>query len=395
MTGVAFTRSLTVSDRGYFALLTLFPAILFQVIALGAPSAVAFFGANEDGARHARGHSILKLVGLQALACLAVHVVLLLAYLPHAPTSIYPAALLSLVISPLALAIEYGIAALQATRRYDLVSICRPISTIASAPAALAAWALFPGDLLDAVGAITFGLALGCAVTAYLGVSSYASLLSGRATRGTSISKILSYGIRSYVASLYPIDAFRIDQLLLAAWTTPASLATYAVASSFTNFPRFLAQSVGYVALPLVAASQFAQRGRVQLRIVLAVAGPILLLSVPIFVLMPALVELFFGSAYRSAAEPGRLLLLAAILLAVRRIAVEALKGSARMGLAIAAEIATWVVLGLVSRGLVTTSGINGMALSLVTAYFVGILVIVALNQIMPAKSHDRSDSSL
>jgi hypothetical protein len=104
MTGVAFTRSLTVSDRGYFALLTLFPAILFQVIALGAPSAVAFFGANEDGARHARGKTILKLVGLQALACLALHVVLLLAYLPHAPTSIYPAALLSLVISPLALA---------------------------------------------------------------------------------------------------------------------------------------------------------------------------------------------------------------------------------------------------------------------------------------------------
>jgi hypothetical protein len=105
-------------------------------------------------------------------------------------------------------------------------------------------------------------------------------------------------------------------------------------------------------------------------------------------------VELFFGAAYRSAATPGRVLLLAAILLAVRRIAVEALKGSAKMGIAIGAEIVSWVALALLARNWVTTNGIEGMALSLVAAYFASISILVGLIWLTPTTSHSRSDSS-
>ncbi|MFI5282542.1 MAG: hypothetical protein ACHQ0J_05370 [Candidatus Dormibacterales bacterium] len=366
-------------------MLVLFPAILFQIIALGAPSAVAYFGARDDGDHRASGATIVKVAGLQAVGCFVAHLTLLLIYLPHVPATIYPAAVVSLVIAPLGLAIEYCVAALQAARRYTLVNICRPIPTIATIPAALAAWIFFPREILAAVAAIVFGQIIGCAVTAFHAVAAYESFRPQAKADSASSANLLSYGVRSYVASVYPIDAFRIDQLLLAAWTTPAALATYVVASSFTNFPRFLAQSVGYVTLPSVAAAQIDHRRRLQVGIVLVVGAAIILVSIPVFVLMPTLIVFFFGTVYRSAADAGRLLLLAAVLLAIRRIAVDALKGSARMGPSIVAEVSTWLALALLARRWVAMNGIDGMAQSLIAAYFGALAVLIILAWLVPS----------
>ena len=53
-----------------------------------------------------------------------------------------------------------------------------------------------------------------------------------------------------------PVELLRIDQAVVGLFLSTASLGLYVVALSFTNLTRFVAQSVGMVAYPHIAAEK-------------------------------------------------------------------------------------------------------------------------------------------
>ena len=48
------------------------------------------------------------------------------------------------------------------------------------------------------------------------------------------------------------METFRLDQAVVGLFLTPAALGLYVVGLAFANLPRFIAQSVGYIAYPRI-----------------------------------------------------------------------------------------------------------------------------------------------
>ena len=65
---------------------------------------------------------------------------------------------------------------------------------------------------------------------------------------------LLRFGIRGWLGTATPSEALRLDQVIVGLLLSPSALGLYVVGGSFSNLPRFIAQSVGLVAYPRIAA---------------------------------------------------------------------------------------------------------------------------------------------
>jgi PST family polysaccharide transporter len=111
----------------------------------------------------------------------------------------------------------------------------------------------------------------------------------------------------------------------------PIQLGLYVTAATMTYLTQLVGTSIQMVALPTVAAArstaEMVRLARTYLRWCLAIT---VALTVPIFLLMPFLVETLFGSDFDGAVTPGRILLVGTVGLSVRSVLDGLLKGVGR-----------------------------------------------------------------
>ncbi len=182
----------------------------------------------------------------------------------------------------------------------------------------------------------------------------------------TSRREALSYGARSWAASLANIVNGRVDQLFLIPLVTSAELGLYAVAANVAGLPGPVISAIG----TMLQRESGAETGgsdpatTVRRGVVLAV-----LLALGLAALVPA-TPLIFGAGFAGAEAACYLLLIGSVGGAGALLCSAQAAGLGRPGLVSVTEIAT---IGVTFAGLVLTVptwGILGAALTSILAYW-------------------------
>jgi O-antigen/teichoic acid export membrane protein len=164
-----------------------------------------------------------------------------------------------------------------------------------------------------------------------------------------------------------------VDQIVAGLFLGPASLGLYAVASSFTTLTMIVAVSVGVVEYPHVAGQPDRAVGRRTvvryLLLTLALCGGI---AVALELILPVLVPFLFGEEFSSAVPAARILVLAGVALAVRRILSDGLRALGRPTAGTIAELASWATLVPTLALFAPLFGTTGIAAAVAIASGVG-----------------------
>ena len=389
ISGVLLARLLGPQDRGYVALLMLWPIVIAKVGELGVPTAAAYYIAREPKSFS----NIVRLVGRiakrQVPLLLLCHLLILVAFLKGKPGIVVNAAVLTLVGVPAAMAVDYGLTLLQGQRRFGTLNALRMVNATVVCAGLLILLVTHKTSLVSAVAVLM--LALSASGAAFL----VAALSFGRPrTPGdgsTSIRDLVRFGLQGLLGSTYPVDTFRIDQMVVGLFLSSTALGLYVVGIAFTNLPMLISQSLAYVAYPGVAAqADHRQRRRTQWQFFLLFG----VVSVAIVAVLEAsvaiLIPWFFGTQFAPSIGIARIALVGALVLSARRILAETLRGAGYPAAGTFAEIALLAVLipAMVVGG--HYWGAEGIAGAVLIAGVASLAVLIAFEARTMTKSEDQ-----
>jgi len=373
---VLAARLLGVEDRGRLALLILFPMVLGQLGTLGVPLALTY-----ELARQSRSHgaAMVRRMALpaaaQAAALLALHALVLVLLLPGESRSFNIAGVLTLVGAPSLIALQYALAILQGQRRFLAFNLFR-ILTPGIYSAAVATLYVVGADLAE--------------VTAAWAVS---TLIVGASALGVAVrglgppevvhdevrrQQLMAFGLRSWIGALSPVETLRVDQLVVGLFLSTTALGLYTVGLSVTNLPRIVAQSVGMIAYPEVAAHEDrGEAGAAMWRFTYIGLGLIASIVCVLEIGAGWLVPFFFGRDFRDAILVTRILLVAALFFAARRVLTDASRGAGHTTLGTVAELFTLAAVVPAIAIMAPLWGVEGVAGALAGSGAIGLSIVV------------------
>jgi O-antigen/teichoic acid export membrane protein len=383
VSGALSARLLGPENRGYLAILIAVPSAVGQLGAVGVSLAATYFlSAGAIG-----GEELVRLLrrpaATQLLLLTAINAAIVLGYTFISGAPIALAACISLLIIPASLFADYGLAFLLGARRHGTVNMLRTLNPALTA-AGIVPLYLLHDQSVAAVMAVSVGgtliasvIALKRGITAAVAIRVPHSLV---ARFGWERAKrmILAFGRRGYIGYLSPVDSFRLDQLTVGFLLSPKELGFYVVGAAFTNVGRLVATNLGLSATPDIAAHSDPVQQHRAVRHTLIVAGGILTsLTIALALFVPVAIPLFFGTAYESSIPVAEILLLASWLLALKRIAVDVMRGVGETQIGTRAEILNLALflIGVVPLGL--WLGGRGVALALAIAAAGGSILLV------------------
>lgn len=378
VSGVLIARTLGPEDRGYLALLVVVSGICVLAGGAGLPTAATYYVAQNRG--HAAG--IVRALALPALiqvgGTAVVQLGVLFVLIPHDPQRVKVAAMVSLLLVPGILSHSYGLAVLQGQERFRPFNILRILPTALYVGAVVAAVVLGFANLIVLM--VAWAVALLLAGVIALGVALRGLLSVGDVADGPSRRQLVRFGAKSLVGSVSPIEALRLDQALVGLLLNPVTLGLYVVAQAFTNLPRVVASSVGMIAYPHVASQTSAAEARRALwrYFFLGVALSALVIGA-LEIVTGKLVLLFFGAEFQSATPVARVLLLATLFMAARRVLTDGVNGMGRPGLGTISEIASWIFLVPTIALLLPRYGAVGVAVALTISWFASLVLLIVL----------------
>jgi O-antigen/teichoic acid export membrane protein len=342
VSGPVVARLLGVENRGFLALFMLIPTVVAQIAHLGLPDALPYHLAGDI--RHLPGiaYAIRRPVVVQTTLATCVGGLVLILLLRGRPTEVRLAGMLSVPMIAFSLVQNYGLAILLGLHHFARFQLLR------LAPATLYAvgtLCLFFMDAHSLAVVMLMWLTSQVVVTSLLAIALPRVRLDSDAYRPTTRT-LLQFGLRGWLGTTTPIEVLRPDQMVVGLFLSPSALGLYVVGIAFSNLPRFIAQSVGLVTYPRIAAeSNRALAIRSLKRHLLAVVGisgvVVAILDVTCGVLIPSL----FGPEFSPAVPVTRILLLAAIPNSVRRVLGDGLRGLGRPGAATVAEVVAGLTL--------------------------------------------------
>jgi O-antigen/teichoic acid export membrane protein len=304
-----------------------------------------------------------------------IHLGLVIAIFHGEDGSVWTAALLTLPAAPALLCQQVGLGILQGQQRFLAFNIYRlvPLATYAAVLVVVALGGL--------------GTLVACAV-AWSG----AWLLAGIVTIRTALRELAAtsgdhtidqksffrFGRRGLLGSVFPVESFQLDQLIVGLLLSPAALGLYVVAVALTNLPRFVAQSMGILAYPRVAAQlePWVATCLLWRYFGICVAFNALIVGVLEFTVEDIIPSLF-GKDYANAVGIAQILLLGSFLQSARRVLADGARGLGHTGLSSLAEVCSWFVL-VPALILLAPLGAEGVALAIVamSGASLGVLVL-------------------
>jgi O-antigen/teichoic acid export membrane protein len=382
VSGVLAARALGVEDRGYLALMVLFPSVLAQLGSLGAPLAITYSVAREPEQAGALARTALRLALAQAAGLVVVHAAVLTVVLRDDPRYVRDAAVFTLVAIPASLAQQYALAFLQGRKRFGTFNALRVLPPLLYTATLVLLFVVGAGDLkYVTVAWLASSVLVGCTAVG-VAVDRIALSRAGGAPAGP----IVRFGGKALLGSASPVETFRLDQAIVGLALSPAALGMYVVAGAFTNLPRFVANSIGLVAYPQVAAEEPTRRWTSIWRYFFfgaAVCGAVVvLLEATLGWLLP----LFFGSEFAEAVSIARIMLLGVLFLGARRVLTDAARGAGHVWEGTIAEVVAWIALVPALVVLVPAWGVEGVAAAVVFASgcSLSLLVIILLARRAP-----------
>lgn len=380
VSGICAARILGTTERGELALYALVPAILTALAAFGTPIAATYFIARDTLSRRHIIGLVTRLMVVQTMVVLVVQLVILVIVYHGDQASLQIAALFTLLLGPGELAQDYGTSILQGEGRFVAFNISRILPVVAYAGAVLALLVLSGGSLLTVT--LCYVIA-----TAASGTSTLAVALSGSRKRHEdevsgatypTLREVTVFGAKSMLGAIYPTETFKIDQAFVGVFLSSTALGYYVVALSFVNLPRFVAQSIGMVAYPHIAAIRNRDAARRSVwKFVLATAVMAGLICALIAIAAPWIVPFAFGDEFKEAVPIVQLLLVSSGILALRRVLSDGMRGAGHPLLGTSAELTGLVVMFPMLAFWIPSDGTTGAAIALAIAAAVGFVVLL------------------
>ena len=301
------------------------PSLLVILGGAGLPLAATYEIARQPECAPALVRALLPVFAWQSLVLCLVDGVIVYALVRAEGSSVQLAGVATLVLVPAQLAQQYALAVLQGLRRDRPFNVLRLLPTLLYAVLLVALFAT-GGDGLVVV------IVLWTLANVTTSVGSVATALRGLAARGDApaprIKALWEFGLRGFLGSASPLDAFRIDQFVVGIFLLPAVLGLYVVGLAFTNLPRFVATSAGMVAYPHLASLRDGARARRALwRYTLMTTGACIAVTVVLAASMPLLIPAFFGEAFADSVSIAQIMLIGVVFLCLRRILSDCARG--------------------------------------------------------------------
>lgn len=386
VSGVLAARILGVEDRGYLALLVVFPTLCSQLFGMGFPQAITYELAINPNELPLMVRWASNWFVFQVVTIVVVHGIILWLYLGRNSGLPASTAYMTLIIGPAMLALHYGLAFLQGIGDFNRLIILRLFVSTAYAVLLLGLFVLEAGDLHR----VTLIWVISLVCSGFLALELVRRLKNSR--NGLSLSdkkpsqkEMLKFGLRGLVGSTSPMESFRLDQLAAGLILSSSALGLYVVGQAFGTLTKLVAQSASIVAYPTIVSRGSGKVGQDTMwRFFWAVTFINGLVTALLIVLVPILIPLFFGQAFTDAIPVSQILLIGAALAASRRILVEGFRGLGKPQVSTIAEVSMypWLLTG--GGFLLWHYGLEGLAAAVTIGYFVSLSVAVWFGWSLP-----------
>lgn len=370
VSGPLVVRMLGVSDRGRLALVFAVVLLVSQVGVAGVPAAVTWFAASRrlDAAAflvRLRRQFVRQVAGCSVLAAV---VVLLLDLVGHPLPQPWLLAVVAGAGVAAVMAAMLGMAALQGQQRFGALARLQPLPAVSYALAT----ALL---LVTGGGSVAVLLAINLAGWAVVAVVSLR--LVGRngpdsraeGTEWPSPRDVRTYARSALVTTAAPIDTLGIEQLLVGLIGGHYLLGLFSIGWAFETGPVVLLVALASFVGPRVSALAAVERPAFVRRWLLVAAGLGVAACLAIQLVLAPVLVLAFGADAEPAVPLARVLVVAGVVLGLRRITSACLVGLGRASAATLAELAGLALM---------LAGFAAMAVSSVDGTYPGYVLLVA-----------------
>lgn len=378
VSGIGLARLLGPADRGYIALLILWPGILFQLVGVGLSWSVAYHVASRLLDPHKAESVLVRPFVVQSAVLLLAHALILVTYLRGKPNDVVVAGAVTIFLGPAYLLWDYSLSVLQGLKHYLQLNLLRLLPNSLVALISIAMLVAHDQSLVRVATYIVI-CNVACALLTW-GIARLKALSHRDAnTIESETPELIAFGLRGYFGSLYPLDSFRLDQVFVGVMLPPSALGLYVVASAFTNLPRFVAQNIALIALPHIASRSSSKSRRVAVVRFVAFGGMVLVVTVVVLeASVGLLIPMLFGDVFLGSVQLAQILLVGVLCLSVRRVLAESLKGAGFPLAGTVAEVSSWLVL-LPALVVTLQGGVVGVAWSVSISFAFSLCVLVTL----------------
>lgn len=362
---------------GTYALIHLLPALVGSIVSSGLPVSIPYFlaGPDRDDRRLPLTLIAIAVVGGAAGAGIWI------AAAPFIGPQLFPKLSLSLVMLA-------GIAVLSRLITMTAKSCSQGSDDLRGANRVifteefmfLPAYGLLWSVGVDGYGIVVAGLLLADATSASLAWVRLVRRGFFRRAGPPSLElarRVASYGLRAQVGGVITQLNLRLDFVLVSVLTSPAVLGVYAIASKFAELLRIPAVALTYVLYPKYArdgTALAAAEVRAALpKVCVLFAGVV----VPLWLSAGFIIPGIYGSAFKSAVTPARIILLGLVLTGVGAVITAFMYGIGRPGLnslGIAVGLVATLALDIL---LIPPFGAEGAAVASAVAYTTSTLALV------------------
>ena len=392
--GMVTARSLGPAGRGEQSAIVLWPYLVCGVAGFGIAPAVCYYTSRNkerEGGLLVVG-SLLAFVG--GLLGAAIGAVVITRYLGHYSGDIISAARLMLLFVPLILIGYVFRANLEARANFTSSNQSRVWPFVYTLGALIILWATHRLTPITAALALFVPLAL---QSVWLGYRLARHFVFVRTTFATDVRDLLSYGLRTCGADVFYTLSTQVDLAFIIAFLSPAALGIYTIALTAARQLNLLQVSLNMVLLPKASGLDFDAAldlvGRMaRISTLITAAGTLIAL-----VVLPALIPLFYGTAFLSAGVITRILILETFLMSIASVFAQAFNSTGRPGIVTGFQ-AGWVATSILFLFLlVPRLGLSGAAIALTLSSFVRLIATLAayplvLRRPVPALVPTRAD---
>jgi O-antigen/teichoic acid export membrane protein len=364
--GVISARALGPSMKGVLAAAILWPAVLAAVGSLGILEAVSFFSARRHATQAVIGTGVAMLAAL-SIALVAVGYPLLGRVLSeHGPEAV-ALARRALLCIPLNLLGAAGAAVVLGKGRvgwFNTIRCTQPLVLCGGAAALV-----ITGH--GSVGAFVNVAIIATAAGSTLAIVLCAAVAGHGWTADVATARLmLAYGFRSHFGQIASMMNLQLDQVLMSTLLESRALGIYAVAVSIAGGVALTSGALAISSFSQLAAEAderarlacFARVSKAALAVALAGAAAL-------WVLAPHVVLLCFGAAYTEAVPLTRLLLIAAVPLALNSVLSSGFKALNKAIVPSQAQLVGLLATGALLPVLLPRLGAAGAAATSIIAY--------------------------
>jgi O-antigen/teichoic acid export membrane protein len=378
--GIIAARLLGVTNRGHLALLWVVTVAAGQLMSLGLHVGIAYEIAGGRPAAEVVGR-LRGLIAAQLAAALAVGLVLEFALFGGERAQSTAALAAAALVPPMFVLLLHGIALVQGQRKYHLVQLHRLVQPGLYVLVLVVLAAAGSGHLPAVTTGWAATMVIGALFAWRQGLGMWWPPAAPASSEG-SPRAVLRFSARSLFSSFGIVEHLQADMLLVGLLLSAHQFGLYAAGAAFANLPEFLGQSVGYIAYPEVRSAGTDRRAAVMRRFLALGALVVVPVVLVLIALLSWLLPLLFGHAFAGAVTIGRILLIAALATALRRVAAEGLRGLGNGVSASWAELSFIVVFVAAVVPLAEAHGGSGAAVGLLIASAIGAALLIVFTLI-------------